>query len=873
MAKDKKQLKNLQLSDWATLIEDINYNFSAIISSPLFVGTEGEEGQSGKSGSTGIRGSRWFYINLVKFKEEFPEDNIIGEYQINEDYLNNKLIKLDTRKKLLNCFEVDMFVTGDIIICNSKILMVDLLQERSIIDTNNIINSSNDIVYENLMNQVDKRINEKINEINENIQLSFYTIYETHAKNYTDSSGYVNNEYLNSSIYDILVEDSKIGVKIVENKIIAPNEALYNETMSMTHLFGSANDYHKLIQRTLDWDESQSNNTTSEHGPSKKSNPALVVLQNDLNNGVMVGFKDADNLTSFGKIFVSQQQEKYFLSLLSPNVSNHYQSYSRINLFDNKIDIISQVINLKGEVIANNNFTMLSKTIFTHELFKLEKDSIQIGSQSLKSKTTFLSKTHYFNDESYLNADILSIDENSKLVASKYFVDDASLLKNMSKQLNAIPTNQLISQLNTQHENYVITNDTNITNLNTKIETEAKNRVSDIKSVNNQISDIRGTSELSLSELEYNLKKYVDDSISTLSIEFNTTFNNFRNETNKSISQLNNSINNLNDSFTNSLNALATNTTNEFNNVYSAINNIRGGYDGSMQTLNIKIDSNFKTNSQNISNLRGGYNDSMQSLNNKIESYGLPGTIIDLYIKSDKTAKQVIDDLFDASGRGKINVSYSTPVGNVQNKNISNLYICDGRSAPDLQSYITMMVDGSTANKIGDKVGNNEIKLTDKHIPTLLCTVGNPVQEFEIPAHRHNIDFNIYGGYHFHVYIGASNNGSFVQKIDNYLSTEYFPNPWEPVWNRNQNASGRGTGKSNLFKTSLEAGTTIPMGSTAVGNGHSHNVAGKTKYNDVATKFNKIFNLDIKYINNNQSTIETIQKSVYVLKCMIGTGL
>jgi hypothetical protein len=54
------------------------------------------------------------------------------------DYLNNKLIKLDSRKKLLKCFDTDIFVSGDIIISNSKILMVDLMQERSIIDTGNV---------------------------------------------------------------------------------------------------------------------------------------------------------------------------------------------------------------------------------------------------------------------------------------------------------------------------------------------------------------------------------------------------------------------------------------------------------------------------------------------------------------------------------------------------------------------------------------------------------------------------------------------------------------------------------------------------------------------------------------------------------------
>ena len=67
----KKLLKTLQLTDYATLIEDINYNFGVLMSSPLFIGLQGDPGTDGTQGPAGIRGSKWMFASLDAFREQY----------------------------------------------------------------------------------------------------------------------------------------------------------------------------------------------------------------------------------------------------------------------------------------------------------------------------------------------------------------------------------------------------------------------------------------------------------------------------------------------------------------------------------------------------------------------------------------------------------------------------------------------------------------------------------------------------------------------------------------------------------------------------------------------------------------------------------
>lgn len=846
MADIKKQLKQLQLGDWSSFIEDVNYNFSVLISSPLFVGAEGLPGKAGNPGSVGLRGSRWFYIDLEKFKIEFPEDNLVGEYQITLDYLNNKLIKLDTRKRLLKCFDTDIFVSGDIIISNSKILMIDLMQERSIIDTGNVINSSTDIIYEDIIKQLTKIIDDKMKEINESIELSFMTLFETQAKNYSDSSGYINNEILNSSIYDIKVADSKIGVKVPSHKLLAPREMLMDEDMTVTQIIGSPLKYHKIIQRTLSWDQSQTNNTTSEFGPSRKSNPSAVILQNDYENGLMIGHRDEENFTQFGRIYMTKTNGQKNLTITSPNVSKHYVSHSDIKLYDNHIDIISELINLKGNVVANGNITMLTGTAFEHTLIGWKDKQVSIGSQSLKSTTYFNSSSHIFEDTKYLNCDFLSI-VNKELTGTKFNFDANTDYKVIGNATNMIPNTLLIKNLVTA----TLGDSTNIwakiKSLEDALALEITNRVNADNALNTRITNLIAGSTYNMKTLETylvglinttdaNRKTYIDNQITAVKSDYNTQFTNLKAY-----------VDNINTQLTTRINTTNTNLTNETNARVAADNAIRGGYTGSMYTLNQAISTETTARINEDTAIRGGYSNSMMDLYKLIQGMGVPGQIIPLYVKSTKTVSQVINDLFDTTGRGKVGVTYETPIGIANNINLSNLYVCNGKTAPDLQDVVEVMPLLSSGNKIGDKVGSNTVTLTTNHLPTFVINIPSQSFPISLPSHRHSLSsgWTSYDGSHVHNVTEAGDH-----KLDK-VSQIRIP-------------------KSNTDYTT-PAGSVYPFACTSNG-AHSHSLYGYTAYDGGGYVYPTIPANNITY-NGNNNAIDIRQPSVYVIKCMIGLGI
>jgi len=117
----------------------------------------------------------------------------------------------------------------------------------------------------------------------------------------------------------------------------------------------------------------------------------------------------------------------------------------------------------------------------------------------------------------------------------------------------------------------------------------------------------------------------------------------------------------------------------------------------------------------------------------------VPGQIIDLIVNANQgetTIAQVINRLFNSNGQGKNLISYKTPVGNADNVDLSNLWVCDGRQGcPDLKGLMTMM---KTDKLIGSTGGSENVTLNANQIPSHGHTfVEDPYVDI---SHNHSVN-------------------------------------------------------------------------------------------------------------------------------------
>lgn len=304
----KKRLKTLQLTDWASFVEDVNYNFSVLLSSPLFVGVQGEDGAAGATGPAGIRGSKWMFANIDTFRTIFPNDLLEGEYKITATYLTNKLQSGDTRAKLLQALNAGaVLVDGDVIVSNSKILVVDLTNNK-IIDTGESINTNQDVFVSSIKNQVDKLVMDYL-AANLVLNADAFPVAMTNvwAKNYADNSAMgINLTADANSAFDI--KEGAGAAELEGYKIYHLNNL--NNTDGYMWVVGHEDIYNNILQATLSYlTEHKADNTTSDYAPNGEHFPAMCIIQNDDKSGVIIGKKSATKFNEFARIFINSANE------------------------------------------------------------------------------------------------------------------------------------------------------------------------------------------------------------------------------------------------------------------------------------------------------------------------------------------------------------------------------------------------------------------------------------------------------------------------------------------------------------------------------------------------------------------------------------
>lgn len=434
----KKLLKTLQLCDYATLIEDLNANFAVLLSSPLFVGAQGEAGQDGTQGPAGIRGSKWLYASLDAFREQWPNDNLQGEYQITLDYLNKKLLNDEDRNKLLIATAAgDMFVDGDTFVSNSKIYVLDLSNNR-FVDTNQTINNSSDAYQENLQRYIQQVVNDVLT--NNPVYMGLVQTIDfqyANAKNYTDSSANVNNQINENSMLDVKSTTSKSGAEIDTHKMFLPSGNIFDDEDNLTHIIGGAEAYHKIIQGTLSFNENDPvSNTVAKFGPTYGNAPSLVLLQNVQTNGVMIGYKKATKFTEFAKFWVNANGG---FVLSSPNVSDHYLKFSDIQLYPDRIEFNSENFIFSGDVA----FRKLSFKELSLPNFSITDKRIDLGDAFTE---THINGNKVFFDGIPQNQ-FMCVSSDHKFIASPYTIDNTIDPSQISSSIMKIPNMTLIKNL------------------------------------------------------------------------------------------------------------------------------------------------------------------------------------------------------------------------------------------------------------------------------------------------------------------------------------------------------------------------------------------------------------------------------------------
>lgn len=358
----KKNIKVLQLTDWASFIEDVNYNFSVLLSSPLYQGVIGEKGNAGDSGEHGTRGSMWMFATYQKIIDTFGD--ISTPSQINADYLSTKISDSVTRKQLFEALtndENDTFVDGDVIVANGYVYRVNLA--KSIVEYTQETLSGSDSSEQSITNIISTQIQEQLNKLNFDEIVQTYIAKDVTYKNNADSSG-TNTMGEISSVTAIDIDDPSFGKGLIDestkHKFLTSPDTIIDIETFVTHLIGSYKLYHQLIQQTIDYNNTHIiKNSNANFGPNASKRPSMILLQNDYNSGVMIGHRLAQTFAEFGCCYINDKNE---FVISAPSKSSLHGA--RLILSEDSVNIEAKHLYLNDiEIKPDNSVVVVPETV------------------------------------------------------------------------------------------------------------------------------------------------------------------------------------------------------------------------------------------------------------------------------------------------------------------------------------------------------------------------------------------------------------------------------------------------------------------------------------------------------------------------------
>lgn len=456
------KLKKINVSDYSRMVEDLNHNFSILLSSPIFKGIPGIPGINGV-GNSGERGSRWIWAIWDEFRTAYDLSN---PNQVSLIFINGQLS--DDIVKLLRVLNTDNLIANDnIVLPNGNIISFDLSLGK-FKDSGTSFAQAQGLTE----SRVTQMINSAIEGINEGSIV--YELFKAYAKNFPDASTGGNNNQVNpDSVLDIDVPSGKIGYLMDKHKFVAMTIANMNTVQdTATFIFGAAELYHDLIQKT----QNSVGKTTNEYAPGVNDSTTLAILQDNYKNGVIIGHKNATSMRDFSRIW----RDEDALHLTS-NYSVYDNEFGEIVIKRDVITLKPNKNDNNAKVVVDSNFEVVNKAKFfediIHEAFNVNKNNFktEIG---IKQSEMPLGKT-YVTDflesplfSSITNMTFLGTDAQGKVKGSGFTV---STTVNSGSTHVQLPTSAsvfgAINDVLTSVNGQIASINANIQNLNNNVST------------------------------------------------------------------------------------------------------------------------------------------------------------------------------------------------------------------------------------------------------------------------------------------------------------------------------------------------------------------------------------------------------------------
>lgn len=377
-------IETLQLIDWTTLedfLEKLNWNFAVVQNSPHFKGIPGKPGIPGEEGFDGMRGSKFIFVDYVKFNDEFPGE-LLSPSSITMSFINSKLLTFDNKTKLLTALNIDSLIDKDVIVlADTRMLSFDLTSGL-FIDTNIAFNTELGL-FTNIEEIIETHIDTYLTPIIASIK-NIYIDYETLGKNYSDlSTSGVTTALSSTSVYSPVIPGftPALGIPVNNHKYIGYNDMIVSITDTQTTVFGNIKKYYNLLQQTID--TASIDGLSSDYAPGVNNIPALVVMQDTYNNGIMIGYKSKTNLRTFASIFKNINNEleiksdsgKHASEFSSLTLSKDLLKFNKDGYFSNNFTVANNLT-----VINQLNTKHIKSGIFTeYDAYWKTEHSIVIG--------------------------------------------------------------------------------------------------------------------------------------------------------------------------------------------------------------------------------------------------------------------------------------------------------------------------------------------------------------------------------------------------------------------------------------------------------------------------------------------------------------
>lgn len=397
------QLKTIRLTEYAELIKDLNYNFSQILSLPGFKGKPGDVGES-VVGETGQRGSIWVFATTARFRATYP--SITTASQINLAFINSELLSNQSRLySALGFGDDETLIDNDVVVLPSG--QVIQLQVNIPNTAPHFVDAG--ITFSQVASLTEDRVRKIITETvgGPSDDVSVLKLYNAIAKNVSDDTPGGNIEINQDSVADIETSAAGPGPAIQDTKFLGLKETYASELTKICLIAGSAESYHKLIQKT----QTILNN---DYAPGVDDFASFVVLQNSYKNGVLIGHREADSIRKFARLYRTANS-----FVISSSYSPAASEYSEVVLKDseillratNKVTVDADTLDLRSvKSILGSRFNIDDST-----------KEVTIGNKQ-STKKIILQTSSGTSDGIFLDVDVLksvnllSTDTDGKLI-------------------------------------------------------------------------------------------------------------------------------------------------------------------------------------------------------------------------------------------------------------------------------------------------------------------------------------------------------------------------------------------------------------------------------------------------------------------------